>query len=54
MRGLFGMILLLSAVASGRTVTMAFARITDVTISGPAEHTLVIIPRVACTLLRDL
>jgi len=44
MRRLFGITLLLAAVASGRTVTRTFARITNVTISGPAEHTLVIMP----------
>ena len=42
MRRLFGMMLLLAALASGRTVTKTFARITNVVISGPAEHTLVI------------
>ena len=42
MRRLFGVMLLLAALASGRTVTKTFARITNVVISGPAEHTLVI------------
>ena len=41
MRRVFGM-MLLAALASGRTVTKTFARITNVVISGPAEHTLVI------------
>ncbi len=36
------MMLLLAALAGGRTVSKTFARITNVVISGPAEHTLVI------------
>ena len=42
MRRIFYMMLLLSALVSGKTVTKTFARITNVVISGPAEHTLVI------------
>ena len=38
----FCMMLLLAALASGKTVTKNFAHITNVTILGPAEHTLVI------------
>ena len=34
--------LLLAVLASGRIVRKTFARITNVVISGPAEHTLVI------------
>ena len=42
MRRLFGVMLLLAVLASGKTVTKTFACITHVVISGPAEHTLVI------------
>ena len=42
MRRIFCMMLLLAVLASGKTVSKTFARITNVVISGPAEHTLVI------------
>ena len=42
MRRVFGVMLLQAVLANGRTVTKTFARITNVVISGPAEHTLVI------------
>ena len=44
MRRFFCMMFLQAVLASGKTVTKTFARITNVVISGPAEHTLVIQP----------
>ena len=42
MRRIYCMMLLQAVQANGKTVTKTFARITNVVISGPAEHTLVI------------
>ena len=44
MRRIYCMMFLQAVLASGKTVSKTFARITNVVISGPAEHTLVIMP----------